>query len=347
MSALASFALSIMLTLLSAVGCLGFSGQPLWRFDAGSGVTTGVTVRDGAAYFGDEYGTVHAVGADGAELWNYSLNCTVVGVTAASGDAAVAATSDGKIAALNRRTGELMWLCTPMGREEGSGTFSDGVAVGDGMIFVSGGDAVFYALGLSDGAARWTWNASIPLITAGTYHAGTVYVGDQNGRMTALDASTGKRLWGGGGAGAVHTPAVTGEYAYFSCSGGSVNCVRLKDKRTIWSSNAGIPLSTSPVVSGGKVFVGTAGGSVVALNASSGGVIWSSSIGGGNVNAHPVTGGGLLFVGGGQGTLFALDIETGGVRWSYDMGGEMLGSACFADGVLYAASAAGQLTAFK
>jgi len=114
--------------------------------------------------------------------------------------------------ALDASTGKILWTYEPhlppdpLGEVVCCGWDNRGVAIGDGMVFVSqlNGDQV--ALDQQTGKVKWSTNiekfkAGFSITSAPLYYNGKVYVGGSGGeygirgRLTALDAKTGKILW--------------------------------------------------------------------------------------------------------------------------------------------------------
>jgi quinohemoprotein ethanol dehydrogenase len=122
--------------------------------------------------------------------------------------------SDGAddVYAMNSKSGEVLWTYEPklppdpLGEVICCGWDSRGVAIGDGMVYVSqlNGDQV--ALNQETGKVVWNTEVVKPgsgfsITSAPLFYNGKVYVGGSGGeygvrgRLTALDAKTGKFLW--------------------------------------------------------------------------------------------------------------------------------------------------------
>jgi alcohol dehydrogenase (cytochrome c) len=122
--------------------------------------------------------------------------------------------SDGadNVYALDAHSGHRVWTYEPhlppdpLGEVVCCGWDNRGVAIGDGMVFVSqlNGDEV--ALDQSTGKVKWStniekFNKGFSITSAPLYYNGRVYVGGSGGeygirgRLTALDAKTGKMEW--------------------------------------------------------------------------------------------------------------------------------------------------------
>ena len=346
---LKKLSLAVIIVMIFSSAVLAWSGQEVWRSPTGASITTDIVFDEGVIYAGDEHGTVHALNAEnGNRLWSQAIDGTVAGKPIIIDNLVICAGRNGALCAFDKKNGNVIWKHYP-DRQDGGATFTDGPAGGGGKIFIGDGSGKLYAVNASDGTLSWTWQASMALLTAPEYSNGIVYVGEQNALFSALDANTGRKLWGGGAGGAIYTPAVNVDkgYVYFSSEDGSLTSVNIKEQEAVWKTFAGAPISTAPEIHNGRIFAGTAIGNISALSEDNGGILWSTSIGGGNVNAKPVAAGELLFAGSGDGTLYAIQANNGQIRWSSKLGLEINGAACFNNGILYAGSSSGEITAFK
>src|SRR6195952_3871505 len=114
--------------------------------------------------------------------------------------------------AIDASSGEILWTYEPhlppdpLGEVVCCGWDNRGVAIGDGMVFVSQLNGAEVALDQSTGKVKWSTNVVKPgqgfsITSAPLYYEGKVYVGGSGGeygirgRLTALNAETGKEEW--------------------------------------------------------------------------------------------------------------------------------------------------------
>ncbi len=134
------------------------------------------------------------------------------------------------------------------------------LVVGDTMyVPTSWGPKYVYALNAATGERKWTWEPEIPddvmqfaccdVVTRGvTYDNGKIFVGRLDGKLTALDAKTGKELW----------------------------------TSTVVDYKQGSVITSPPVVAKGKVISGFGGGeygargSIQAYDAETGKELWKT-----------------------------------------------------------------------
>lgn len=112
--------------------------------------------------------------------------------------------------ALDARTGALIWE-RKSGIDQNINTVccgwdNRGLAIGEGKLFLGQLDGTFVALDAATGKELWQteigkWQDGYTITSAPTYYKGAVYTGvsggdrSARGKLTALDAATGKELW--------------------------------------------------------------------------------------------------------------------------------------------------------
>ena len=119
-------------------------------------------------------------------------------------------TGNDDVFALNAKTGEILWERWSGIDQKIStvccGWVNRGLAMGEGMLFFGQLDANVVALDIKTGKEAWKtpiedWHNGYGITAAPLYYAGIVYSGitggefGVRGRLTALDAKTGKILW--------------------------------------------------------------------------------------------------------------------------------------------------------
>jgi len=143
-------------------------------------------------------------------------------------------TGNDDVFALNAKTGEFLWeRWSGIDQKITSvccGWVNRGLAMGEGMLFLGQFDANVVALDIKTGKEVWrtpieVWQDGYGITSAPLYYDGIVYSGitggeyGVRGRLTALDAKTGKVLWrwytlpGPGEVGAGTWPAGTDHYS--------------------------------------------------------------------------------------------------------------------------------------
>ncbi|HEX4682917.1 MAG TPA: PQQ-binding-like beta-propeller repeat protein [Gemmatimonadaceae bacterium] len=171
-------------------------------------------------------------------------------------------------------------------------------AVANGLVYIGSGNGKMYAIDRSSGATRWIFDAKSPIQSSAAVAGGAVYFASRDGIVHAIDASTGKSRW----------RVQTG-----------------RDLPLPWGHESGDLYVSSPAIVPGKVIIGSGDGFVYAVSPSSGGVLWKAKTGG-RVRGTPAVADGIVYAGSFDGRLYALDLSTGAERWRFDTQGVTLKS---------------------
>jgi outer membrane protein assembly factor BamB len=156
---------------------------------------------------------------------------------------------------------------------------------------------------------------------------GVLYADSTDGKLVALDAGSGKKLWS----------KSSSTHGWFGWG----------DKKRKDAMYAG-----GPAVSGDLLAVGTLDGHVYGVNAKDGSPRWEAELNT-EVLASPLIVGDQVMVRGDDGRIYALDAATGKRRWAYDQGNVPLlsvrgnGPMLSANGVLFFGSDDGKLIALR
>lgn len=165
--------------------------------------------------------------------------------------------------------------------------------------------------------------ASPPVISGGK-----LYVIDTNATVTALDATSGRKLWtasvaekGGSSSSAEFGGGVSvgGDRLYVTTGIGDVAALNVVDGKQIWKKRPGGPLRGSGTIANGHVYVMSQDNQIFALNQEDGAVVWQES---GTVQATaifgvaaPAAAQGTVIAGFSSGELTAYRYENGRVLW--------------------------------
>lgn len=166
------------------------------------------------------------------------------------------------------------------------GTVSSRPVVVNGVVYVGSGDGKVYALDASTGATRWSFQTGTSIDYDLAVTDGTVYAANSAGKTVALDAATGRQLW----------------------------------SRRIGAQDG-------PVVAERSVYIWAEDSEVVALDAATGKEQWRFRLDGAVLEdrfarllPRPVVAGGVVYIGGDHGMVYALDAGSGAQRWLFRPG---------------------------
>jgi alcohol dehydrogenase (cytochrome c) len=180
-------------------------------------ITNGGNLTNGRFSSLDEINTENVSGLKGEWMTKIGQNATAAKFSAEGQALEYEGTiyiPDGAddIYAIDAGTGEILWTyephipADPLGEVVCCGWDNRGVALGEGMVFVSQLNGIQVALDQQTGKVVWTTPIVKPrsgysMTSAPLYYEGRLYVGGSGGeygvrgRLTALDAKTGKILW--------------------------------------------------------------------------------------------------------------------------------------------------------
>lgn len=243
---------------------------------------------------------------------------------------------DSRIAAVDPQTGTEEWSVS-VDAHRGA------PAVADGTLYYSGRDTV-YAVDADTGTEQWNFSVpdgggTNPVNTPPTVVDGTVYVGADvgsypfDGRLYALDATTGSEQWNVTRTASITAPPAVADGTAHIFAGGTVSAVDTESGETEWTTElkgAGYVLRDHhAVVRDQTVYAATRSGDFThayALNADTGEIRWNVTKEG--TPSAPAVANGTVYLPidepdgiGVDPSLHALDAETGATDWTSTYGG--------------------------
>jgi outer membrane protein assembly factor BamB len=287
--------------------------EPAWTFDAGAALWPGTTFADGRVYAGDDAGRIHALeAATGRELWTFDAGGAVRARIAAAAGSVFFQADDGVLYRLDAATGRPTWSARlvdePLARlppgdpASAWDFFASGVAVAGEHLFVGTRDGRMVALNAGDGRRVWVYSTQGPLLASPAVDSGRLFFGSFDGHVHALDAETGEPLWKTDTKGAV----VSG-----------------------------------PAVAGDRVIVGNRAYDLLALDAATGEVAWKDYIWFSWVESSAAVRDGLAYVGSSDAAaVFAVDAGSGEHVWTSDVHGWAWGQPAVTEDRVYVGAAA-------
>ncbi len=193
--------------------------------------------------------------------------------------------------------------------------------------------------------------SSSPAIVVG----GLVYIGSNDGKVYAFDATTGHTRWIGSTDGLnLASPAVVNGVVYVGSLDQKLYAFDALTGKERWTTAVpGSAISSSPTVANGVVYVGTEDGRACAFDAATGRTLWISDSFGSHGSA-PAVANGVVYIGAtvggaGKGRVYAFDAATGQNRWVSELvngGIDSNSSPTVVNGMIYIGSGLGGLAAF-
>lgn len=196
------------------------------------------------------------------------------------------------------------------------------IVAGSFILLIIGASLAAVFLHVPSGRKQWTFQTgssnagSSPIV-----FDGMVYIGSNNGRIFALDVTSGQERWSfqmnvsdtkrsigislAATNGLVFVEGSSTLYALDAASG---------QKR--WTFPAVTSMGVAPVVVNGLVYIGTESGQLYALDAFSGHQKWSFQTRG-FIAQSPTVANGLVYISSLGGDLYALNARSGQEKWSF------------------------------
>jgi outer membrane protein assembly factor BamB len=209
-------------------------------------------------------------------------------------------------------------------------------AVANGAVYVNAGGEV-YAFDALNGAQLWV-SPTRPVYGAPVVANGIVYVGGRTDRVFAFEAQTGALLWDVSVEWGSSRPTVANGVVYIAeGSGGDLTALDATSGRRLWSAQLGGSAcfwwDPPPVVANSVVYAASGDDHVYAYDATTGVSLWSTPTRHGICRDLAVADGILYGVSYG-GFLYAFDAQTGAALWEFDLGHHP-SSPTVANGVVY------------
>jgi outer membrane protein assembly factor BamB len=209
-----------------------------------------------------------------------------------------------------------------------------------------GGTAVSGPIG--NPIVRWQFHAG-GAIAADIGVAGDLVIApSDDGKLHALDLTTGSERWTFSAAAPMRGPFVADGRVYVADGDGVVHAVRLADGTPVWAATERLGTPSDLAVVGDRLVVGTQDGTVLGLNTGDGTVAWRTSVGSSPIHAPSATAGGIAIATDAL-DLAVLDPATGAIRWRINAGVDRSGTPVIVGDTVYigatADSQAGRLSA--
>ena len=271
----------------------------------------------------------------------------------------------GYVAALDVRTGGIVWKVRPGGPLRGAPT------IANGAIYVMSNDNQIYSLKEADGSTNWSQAAALEI--AGVFGSaspaagqGTVVAGFSSGELNAYRYENGRMVWQDAlQRTSIRTsvsslsdidadPVIDNGQVIAIGQGGRMVALELNSGQRLWELNiAGI---STPWVAGDWIYVVTDDAKLLCVYRQNGHIRWINQLPQfehpkakkGEIDyVGPVLAGDRLIVAGSNGTLINIDPVTGSFQSQTNAGAGVTQTPIVANSTLYVYDDAGRLTAYR
>lgn len=195
-----------------------------------------------------------------------------------------------------------------------------------------------------DPAIRWIIDLDAPLFSTPAVVDGRIYIGTGDGRLLAIDSTSGRMLWEHRVDSAIlSSPAVAGGLLFFGTADRQVIALEAARGEVLWRFDAAGVILSSPAVYRGIVYIGDEEANVYALDAASGAQRWRYNVGS-RVSTGPAVNDAVVVVNSSSGRTYLIDVKTGKSRLDY-LTSRTAGPPTLVEERLYVSDTAGALRA--
>lgn len=256
--------------------------------------------------------------------------------------------NNGRMWALDKRTGRVLWQRRPGALAAESPAYAKGVVCVTLLARAPGMPGRAACMKASTGKYLWVRDLPSRAESSPLMYRGRLYFGTEDGTVYAMRVADGAVRWRYRAHGAVKGGlALANDTLYFGDYTGRVYAITRPDGDEVWqvgTSGARFGLGSgrfyaTAAVAYGRVYLGNTDGFVYSFAARTGKLAWRKGTGGyvyGSPAVAQVPGARpLVYVGSYDGTFYALDARSGDVRWRYHDGGKISGGATVIGDVVY------------
>jgi outer membrane protein assembly factor BamB len=173
------------------------TGRPVWSLALGSSIETSPLVLGDGVYVGTRRGKVVRVSlATHRPVWTDTVSGSVKGAIARSGTNVIVGDYGGHVSALSQADGHVVWRTTSPGKAfQGPGRFYGGPAVAYGRVFIGNVNGRILGINATTGAINWVRVVGDYVYSSAAVADRMVFVGSYDRTLYALDAVTGEVVW--------------------------------------------------------------------------------------------------------------------------------------------------------
>ena len=332
-------------------------------FEQGGSVIAAPKTDGRSIFFGSTNYMAYAIDSQCKEVWSRSTQDRIKSDPLVHNSVVYFTSYDGHIYALNATSGREIWtfprsVMTPDQEEEKFEVeVPDEAAVAALEVPAPGLAGAAIGMPATEPASEpEPASESEPAVVAGSFSYSsptifnnTLYVGNLDHRLYAIDIETGKMKWRyKTDAPVTSSPRVHKGNLYFGSNDGNVYAVDTDPLGVLWRSKTNHWVNSSPLIDGKKLYIGGNDMNLYAFNLKTGRADWRHRTLG-PVISIPVSYKNLvIFAGGkGDGRIYGVDKRHGKLFWSYKTGGRIESDPVIDGNKLFVSSADGYLYAFS
>lgn len=319
----------------------------LWSVTTGARTKSSPVISDGTIFFGNDKGALIAVSSDGKIKWQYEAGNLIEAAPLVFGNKVIVGLNNGKLIAVDKITGKLIWTYTTDNQISGSANvWVSGSKAG---IVVGSYDYYLHCIDPRTGKQLWKIETNNYVNGTPSIKDGKIVFGGCDGVIRGVDPLTGRQTdTVDVGVYIAASPSLAGDMAYFGDYEGTVFGLNIRTRKIVWeipgTAESGSVLAV-PAVGNNYVVIGNEDKYLYCYNASTGKLIWKYRTNGRIVGSAVVTKTKVLFTSM-DGTVNILGLTDGKKLWSFNSGTSIASSPAVIMGKFYILTEDGRLLAF-
>jgi len=323
------------------------SPKLLWSISTGTRTQSSPVISEGMAYFGNDKGTINAVGPDGKIKWRYFANSAIDAAPLVYGKKIIFGTNEGFLIALDKYSGSLLWSYVTDNQIAGSANvWKVGSKAG---IIVGSYDYYLHCVNPETGKRQWQVETENYINGTPAILNGKIVFGGCDGMIRVVDPVTGtQKDTVDIGVYIAASPALSGDLAYFGDYDGNIYCLNIRTKKMIWhimpGENSG-SIMAIPAVGFNSVVIGSEDRYLYCYNATDGKLKWKFRTNGRITSSAVITSTEVLF-GSMDGNIYILRLNDGKKLWSFNTGTPISSSPAVIKGKFFIVTDDGRLLSF-
>jgi eukaryotic-like serine/threonine-protein kinase len=286
-------------------------GQLRWKVDIGGELSSSPLADETAVYVASEIrledhkkpqatGALRALGREGGiTRWMRTLPNPIRGALAENQTSLFGAAGDGRVYAIRKKTGEILWLA------QYSASFNSMAAAIGPRLYLGSEDGTLFALEQATGKALWRYRTRGRIRGRAAVADGLVFFGSADGYVYAVNETNGRLRWRARTGGAVQTVAIAGGGLLATSLDNFVYYLSLTRGARIWKHQLGGRLPSQPLTAtDGALFIPLSSDAGVVLDLRDGKQLNLLPLGeDASIAASPIMAGKIIFVTTRQGLL--------------------------------------------
>lgn len=242
--------------------------EVVWRVQTGGRVYSSPAICGDKVFAGSGDSCLYAFDKlSGKVLWKYKTQGAVHSSPAVNDSKVYFSSTDGNIYAVNTESGSLTWKFSSNGEKAKDvwDYYLSSPRLAKGLVFWGSADSSLYAIDQYTGDFKWKFKAEDIIHSTPEIDGDTLYVGDFNGNLFALNINNGEKIWSFKTIGDRYFPkgeiqkgaVVDNGIVYFGSRDYNIYAVNKITGRGVWNRKEGSWVISTPTVHNKMIYYGT------------------------------------------------------------------------------------------